>query len=259
MVNIPKRLPTAPIAPTVTPVIETGKGDIAFTEGSVVLAGQSYPVDALKKEELALIVRDFQDTLPLLIPNENEVPGKIAEIFKDNEQLVMNFVRVAMRKSGLSYTGKVGLGNGLVLTPIKASYFGSATTPKLQWQKTYSSTGSNAWIEDPDTPGKPFTLDKDAYLILFGEFVPQGVSSIVDAVDIEKGGNNWVHWPLSYIDRDCRINKYVSPIVLLGNDTVTVHHYAVQTGVDYSIPIGLAVVRSNTIRGFSATSPLLNK
>ncbi|MGC8978944.1 hypothetical protein [Caldisericum sp.] len=237
-------------------IVTGGEEDLAFTGGTILIAGKPYPVDSLKNKDFGYIVQDYKSIMPKQTTND-PLALRISELLNANFELVVNTIRATMRKSGLSYIGKAGTSSGLMLDLLTPPLFGSATNPKYKWEVNYTTAGLNTWLSDPDTPSDDLRIYQDSALVLLGEYKPLGVSAIVDAVDFKKDGNDLPGWSIDYMQSD--IVYYPAPIVLLGNDSFMAKHRAIQAGKDYTIPIGIAVFNANNYRPPTAKSPLLGK
>lgn len=232
----------------------------------IIIADTPYQVNTLTAEEKAKFENDYAKMVEQ-VSDQNVITNDIIRMLMDGRELALKALQAQLFKFGGAYEGKATVGAGMTVELLKPDDIGDIAFPYLAWSRAYPAPATyqdrlQAWFADPDGtfpgPGTALRTDRYAACVIFGEFIPNGASAVHNGVKVVKNGKDFPMWMVDY--NISQIFRYPYPIIVLGEESVLVQHFA-QTapGTDVSQPIGIKLVKADTLRVFTGRSPLLNK
>lgn len=237
---------------------------------TVVIADTPYSVNALSVEEEAKFDNDYAKLIEM-VSDQNVITNDIIRLIAEAKDLVKKALQAQLFKFGGAYEGKATVGAGMVVELLRPDDFGDVANPQLAWNRTIPTAPAiiatyadrmQAWLSDPDALAlgntAAFRTDRYAAVVLLGEFIPAGATAVHNLVKVVKNGKDFPAWTVDF--NMSQLFKYPYPIIVLGEESALVQHFChTAPSNDVSQPIGVKLVKADTLRAVTGVSPVLNK
>lgn len=203
------------------------------------VGGEDVTMDAMTIDEIQRFHDDYVNLINQYQENMNSSNAALAQLFLNNEDLVLEVVRVVKRHAERPYQGRAAEGNGVIIDILTPQDFGMTS-----WFQNIAATGEVPYIQSSSTPGNPMTIHENAGFVIFGytNLLPTPRSQ---AIKYQKQTRTIPYKQLPFYLFN--IVPEQTPIQVLPESDILATVYYSDTGLDGLVPLGVKAVTADRV------------